>query len=285
MRNSKSVHLDIPSETEPDEWDTCRVTARDHADGIASHKRWYLSYADGFRNECTIDAAPLDLKRDHTLSVLEKARRIADEEGFAPPLARACLLAALYHDVARFAQYIRYRTFKDRESCNHAHLGMKILKREGRMEGEDPRLARLVLSGVCLHNRFALPPGLPEEIAAVAKVVRDADKLDILRVMHAHLERKPYNPTVVLSLGDDPGMFGEAVVRAVMEGRVASYGDLTCVNDMRLLLGTWLFDMNFPSSRRQFREDGHATAILADLPDRPPYLEPRRRLLACLDGA
>jgi hypothetical protein len=253
--------------------------AKDCREGIAPHVQWYQAYADRLRSRCPIDPEPIDLKRKHTLAVLGQAADIATAEGLSPCLTRACLLAALYHDVGRFEQYLRHGTFKDRESCNHAFLGMKILREEHRLDGERRPLADLVRIGVCLHNRFVLPPSLSGDAAVVAWVVRDADKLDILRVIHAHLEKKPYNPTVVLSLPDAPDISGEAVCRAVMDGRVAAYGDLTCVNDMRLLLGSWLFDMHFPSSRRRFREDGHAAAIIGEVPARPPFLAPRNLLL------
>ena len=124
---------------------------------------------------------------------------------FRPPLDRACLLAALYHDVARFEQYLRWHTFRDRESCDHGQWGVRILKREQRLEDEAPAVRTLVLVAVGLHNRFALPPGLPEGMARICHAVRDADKLDILRVMDEHLSGpRPYCPTVVLSLPDDP---------------------------------------------------------------------------------
>lgn len=148
---------------------------------------------------------PMDLKLRHTMAVLGNARRIAASEGFGVALTRACLLAALYHDVARFEQYLRYHTFKDRESCNHGQLGVKILKREARLAGEDAATRKIVLAAVGLHNRFALPAHLPRETELAAHVVRDADKLDILRIMDEHLGGPgPYSPTVVLNLPDDP---------------------------------------------------------------------------------
>lgn len=46
---------------------------------------------------------------------------------------------------------------------------------------------------------------MPEGVALAANVVRDADKLDILRVMDEHLSGPgPYNPTVVLQLPNEP---------------------------------------------------------------------------------
>ena len=250
---------------------------------IAEHEAWFQGYAGEQRALETGDASPIDLKLRHTLEVLATARAITAENAPAPELARACLLAALYHDVARFEQYRRYRTFRDRESCNHGLMGVKILKREGRLDGERPALRRRVLAAVGLHNRFALPPALPEDMALVTHVVRDADKLDILRVMHENLcGPKPYHPTVVLGLPDDRALVSDTVLRAAREGRVASYSDLTSVNDLRVLLGTWLFDMHFPASRRQFAAAGHARRLVEGLPDDAAYGGIRAELLGRL---
>lgn len=247
---------------------------------IAEHEAWFLDYAQKQRALETGDTNPIELKIQHSLEVLRTARTIVAESPMPPELRRTGLLAALYHDVARFEQYRRYRTFRDRESCNHGLMGVKILKREHRLDQENPLLRQRVLAAVGLHNRFALPPALPEEIALVTYVVRDADKLDILRIMHENLSgAKPYHPTVVLGLPDDPTMVSGAVLQAAREQRVASYADLRSVNDLRVLLATWLFDMHFTVSRRQFIAADHARRLLEGLPKDENYGETREILL------
>lgn len=251
---------------------------------IRDHKNWFMAYAT---EQCAKeeaaqqgDVAPMLLKLRHSHAVLENAERIVAGENFSPALGRVCLLAALYHDIGRFEQYLRYRTFKDRLSCDHGRLGVRILKHERCLGDEAPATRKAVLAAVGLHNRFALPSGLAEVTAAAAHVVRDSDKLDILRVMDEHLAGPgPYNPTVVLSLPDIPGLYSEAVLRAACENRVAAYADLRSVNDFRLLLGTWFFDMHFTSSRCQFVEDGHARNLVQGLPADAAYGGARRAML------
>jgi hypothetical protein len=255
---------------------------------ISGHEAWFAAYAARERAREAArpqgDPAPMDLKLTHTRAVLADARRIVASEALTPPLARACLLAALYHDVGRFEQYLRYHTFRDRDSCNHGQLGVRILKSEGLLDDEP--LRKIILAAVGLHNRFALPARVPQGVALAANVVRDADKLDILRVMDEHLRGPgPYNPTVVLQLPDDPRLCGPEVCRAALEGRVAAYADLHCVNDFRLLLGTWFFDMHFAASRRQFVTDGHALRLLHGLPDASPQAPARNALLQRLEAA
>ena len=247
---------------------------------IAEHEAWFLDYARAERALERDDPGPIDLKIQHTREVLSTARAIVAESPMPEEVGRACLLAALYHDVARFEQYRRYRTFRDRESCNHGLMGVRILKRERRLADEPRLLRQRVLTAVGLHNRFALPRALPAASALVTHVVRDADKLDILRVMHETLcGPKPYHSSVVLGLPDDPSLVSDKVLAAAREGRSAAYADLSSVNDLRVLLGTWLFDMHFPASRRQFAAAGHARALLEGLPENAAYGGTRAALL------
>ena len=171
---------------------------------ISSHLTWFKSYAAEKTAQEKGDTSPMNLKLRHSLNVLENARRIVEGEKFDAATARLCLLSALYHDVGRFEQYLRYHTFRDRESCNHGLMGVRILKAQGCLEQEPPETRKLVMAAVGMHNRFALPASTPPTVALITNVVRDADKLDILRIMDEHLGGPaPYNPTVVLQQPDD----------------------------------------------------------------------------------
>ena len=139
---------------------------------ISRHEAWFAAYAAREREkECRRDGgdpSPMDLKLHHTMQVLAHARAIVAGGRFAPPLDRACLLAALYHDVARFEQYLRWHTFRDRESCNHGQWGVRILKREQRLKDETPAVRKLVLAAVGLHNGAAQGQAQPQAPPPVA---------------------------------------------------------------------------------------------------------------------
>ena len=158
------------------------------------------------------------LKVEHTLRVAELADRIARESGFTPAGADACWLAGLLHDIGRFEQLRRWDTFRDGESADHAAIGIDVLF-EGAAYLDDPavvnvvpvpraddaafcgharktgalrafigeaasnsELASLVRAAVGYHSAFRLPGDLDARTRAVCDVIRDADKIDILRV-------------------------------------------------------------------------------------------------------
>lgn len=253
---------------------------------IHAHEDWFRAYVAAERAGERENPAPLDLKERHTASVLAHARAIVTEEPLTPAESRAALLGALYHDVARFEQYRRFRTFRDAESCNHGQWGVRILKQERRLDAETPDVRRLTLAAVGLHNRYALPAHLPKSFRLTICVVRDADKLDILRVMDESLHHPDAaTRTAVLSLPDTPGLYSSRVRDDALADRVASYGDLRSVNDFRVLLGTWLGDLHFTASRRRFLAEGHARHLVETLPEDDAYRAVRTHLLNRLDNS
>ena len=249
---------------------------------ISRHERWFAAYADRKIAEAGDGAGPMRLKCQHTNRVLANAQEIVAAEALPPQLARAALLAALYHDVGRFEQYLRYRTFNDRASCNHAITGVRILNQEGCLGGEECRF--LIAAAVALHNRFALPSPITEDLRRITLIVRDADKLDILRIMEEQVSGAGDCAEAMLyGLPDDPALASENIIKAALAGRVASYADLRSVGDFKLLLATWVFDMNFPASARRFAADGHARRLLESLAPDSAYAAARAALLARFD--
>lgn len=266
-------------------------------DGIEGHRQRFLAYTDGFRD--VPDAAPLRLKVEHTFRVFEHARLIVDslpeevsplkEYGEYSELCRASLLAALYHDCGRFPQFRQYRTFLDAKSVNHAVLSFKTMRDEGFLYEEQPRVQALAQCAVLLHNRYALPSKLSPEARFVTDVVRDADKLDIFRVMVSYLTSAlPERDAVLLHVKDEPENWSPNIAEDVLAGRIARYTDLRYVNDFRLLLGTWMHELRFTVTRRTLAESGLMETVISQLPDVPalrPALEKLKVMLENCRGS
>ncbi|MDR0826679.1 MAG: HD domain-containing protein [Desulfovibrio sp.] len=231
-------------------------------------RKRFLSYAEGYLSGSPEVDPYLKLKIDHSLRVYGNATDLLarEEELREDPLPRALLLAALYHDVGRFEQYMRYRTFSDAISCDHGALGAKIIKEQDFFADEDRDVGRLARAAVAAHNRPALPEVFERRYGLVLTALRDADKVDILRVIAEELagESNP-DAQVLMRLKNEEGAYSPLIVRALDEGRVAKYGDMRYVNDFRIVLCTWLWDLRFASSLRAVREGGYLVRIAAGL--------------------
>lgn len=235
------------------------------------YKKDFLQYARSHYCGDPEKDEPLELKVEHTLKVLAIAEELAESEAAFSEhaAARALRLSALFHDVGRFRQYRNYRTFSDVQSCNHALLGVRVIREQKFLASESKDMRHMVLSAVAAHNKLRIPQGVSGRVRDVLLGLRDADKLDILRVLANNLEPGKGNDTVLLHLEDVPGACSEPVLKALEEGRVALYTDMRYHNDFRILLCTWLHDLHFASSLRIARREGYYDRILAGLSPLP----------------
>ena len=175
--------------------------------------------------------------------------------------------AALYHDVGRFVQYRKYRTFKDGVSVNHAHLGFKTLRQGSFLQGLSGRQARVVLQAVFMHNRAALPRHLPEPLGTVLSIVRDADKVDIIGVLSAHFFQENGDDQVLtLGLSNDPGRYSQHILEQIRADSFVDYRQMVWVNDFKLLLCSWVYALTFATARNVLRNRGQIQQLLASLP-------------------
>lgn len=211
-------------------------------------------------------ARNLELKRDHTACVADFARRLASSVKMAPETAELVAIAAWLHDVGRFPQFTNYRTFSDADSVCHAALGVAEIDAAGILAVFSAEERRIIRSAVAWHNRFGLPDDARGPEREVAGMIRDADKLDIWRVMLDYYSKGGVrdNPAVVLGLPDDG--WSPEFVDSVLASRCAVSSRKRTLVDMQLLQLSWLFDLNCPHSFRLFSECDYLERLLGLLP-------------------
>lgn len=232
-------------------------------------------------------AAPGDgfayrLKIDHTMRVLDVAEVICAGEKLDERLTLACRLAALLHDVGRFPQYEMFRTFRDAQSTNHALLSVRHILRARLLDDAPNDIRRIVLGAVYLHNKRFLPPLRKTDLAAVARITRDSDKLDILKIMIDHFSHPQEHPEVVFSVKNVPEAYTPAIVETVLRRRCGDYNDLVYVNDFKIMIIGWLYDMNTRTALRLLRRRGHLETLFSLLPTDEVLTRLRERIFADL---
>ena len=231
--------------------------------------RRFGRYAESFAAPDGKLAVAHRLKLKHTMEVLDFARKIMRGEGVTD--ARAFFtgeLAALFHDLARFRQYERFRTFRDNADFNHGHAAAEMLETGGWLENVDPAVAAEAVYAVRHHNARTLPDDLPQAYAFTARLVRDADKLSIYHVVldyFLHRDEYDRDPAVSLELPETPAVDRELIAQ-IRQGKTGDYRRLACVNDFLINLFGWINDVNFAASKRLLVERDIFPRIRALLP-------------------
>lgn len=124
------------------------------------------------------------LKIDHTYRVCGLCQQIATQSGFDENDIELAWLTGLLHDVGRFEQLKRYGTFIDAQSIDHAEFGADILFQEGMIRDyiEDASEDELLEKTVRCHSAYRVPANYTAREKKFADLLRDADKIDILKV-------------------------------------------------------------------------------------------------------
>lgn len=231
---------------------------------------WFDRYAQTFTDGGGTDAGPMVLKRDHSLRVCEEIVRIGESLNLDGPEIRFAEVIALLHDIGRFEQYAVHRTFADRKSVNHAELGVRILDRQNVLAGLDAETAAEIRSAVACHNMAFLPGELDSRGRMFCLMLRDADKLDIWKVVTDYYGRTegPADTTIELDLPDTPGV-SDAVVRDLMEKRIVRSDHIRNLNDFKLLQVGWVYDIHFKVTVERLKEKSYLEKIRAVLPESP----------------
>ncbi len=138
------------------------------------------------------------LKIDHTYRVCGLCQQIATQSGFDENDIELAWLTGLLHDVGRFEQLKRYGTFIDAQSIDHAEFGADILFQEGKIRDyiEDTLEDELLEKTVRCHSAYRVPANYTAREKKFADLLRDADKIDILKVNIIVPFEEIYNVTI-----------------------------------------------------------------------------------------
>jgi len=254
-------------------------------DELIIFKNWFAGYCASFSTPVREDQRNISIKQDHTQQVCLNALRISSDLKLNEQETLLAETIALFHDIGRFLQYQQYKTFDDSISVNHAALGITVLLEDGVLQGLPKKDQELILHAVTLHNVFSLPEELDDRTRLFAQLARDADKLDIMRVVIQFFEQEAGDraEAVALGLPDAPG-YSPEVLASLMRGEMARKADLKLQNDFKLLQLAWLYDFNFASSLRMVLERGYIDQLAGMLPASEEFKRAVEHIRSYVDG-
>ena len=134
----------------------------------------------------------------HSYRVAEFSRLIAESVNLSEHDINTAWLIGILHDIGRFEQARRFGTFRDLISIDHAELGADILFKDGiirnfydGINGTDEEkydVAGKIELAIRVHNKLRIPDNLQDKEMTFCKIIRDADKTDIFRILAERAE-------------------------------------------------------------------------------------------------
>ena len=194
-------------------------------------------------------------KQTHSLRVMEISKQIAEGLQLSQEEIELATLIGLLHDIARFEQYTQFKTYKDLESFDHGDYGAKILQKDIRKYIETEQYDEIIIKAVKNHNKFKIEEGLTDKETLFAKIIRDADKIDIY-----------YQGVVRFWKGKEQEVENSIISEDVIEQiRNSSQTkrklkETPIDNVMRVI--AFIFDINFESSFKIMKKEDYINKIL-----------------------
>ncbi|MFO7936146.1 MAG: HD domain-containing protein [Kiritimatiellia bacterium] len=204
-------------------------------------RKKFNKHVDSFRNKKGILHPMLQLKLQHTAFVVKNAIAVMQGENWNRGQTPAVEVAAILHDIGRFSQFAEFGTFRDSESVDHAERGIDIIEKLNIFAGATPGTAERISKAIRWHNKKSIPAETAPETAALAHLIRDADKLDIFRVMEAAIKDGSIekNPEITWGL-DLRGAPNPELVEASIRGEAVDYKLIQSFTDFILIQIGWI---------------------------------------------
>lgn len=195
-------------------------------------------------------------KVTHTFRVEELCEKIAISIGMNEEEVNLAKLIGLLHDIARFEQYTIYKTYNDLKSIDHGDFGVEILERDNyiRKYIETNEYDEIILKAIKNHNKYDIEPDLDEKEKIFCKIIRDADKIDIM-----------YQATCEAWIDEIKIIEGQDITQEVMQDFFAEHTinrvNVKEVIDRVVVITALIFDLNFKESFKIIKENEYVDKI------------------------
>ncbi len=213
-------------------------------------KELFLNYTARFDSE----NGKIHLKIVHTLAVAEVMEKLAQRCALPEHTAHLAEIVAVFHDIGRFEQVVRYDTFLDHLSENHALLGIRVLREEGFLEmlSLSATEQEQVIAAIRNHNAYQIEDGLDPETLLLCRLIRDADKCDIFRVFAMEDMVDTMGETIAQV---EQERISDEVFEKIMNRQQVPKGIRKTGLDIWVGFLGFFFDLNFDASFEILREE------------------------------
>ena len=219
----------------------------------------FKSYTDNYDST----EPKVALKIEHSFKVCEIAEQIAKSLNLPAEDVELAWFMGLLHDIGRFEQLRRFGTFFDAKSIDHAELSADILFVDRYIENFDVTglpedWAALTELAIRAHNKLNIPENLTEREALFSNLLRDADKVDIFRV----IAEIPYKDRANFKNVPTRDKAREEIMQCVKEHRCVPRTFERTRFETSLSHGCMAFELVYPKSKELTKQQGYLAKII-----------------------
>ena len=138
---------------------------------------------EAYVHEFDLTNFDLERKYRHSYRVMKLMEQLAHSLKLSEEDVTLACIIGLLHDIGRFEQLKEVDSYDDTK-FEHADFGTQYLKTSHFLEQCHVPDAwhSIIFTAIQLHNKYQIPEHLDEKTLLFTKLIRDADKIDILRL-------------------------------------------------------------------------------------------------------
>ena len=195
----------------------------------------FKEYVDSFNSS----DKEITQRYNHSISVMELMGELAYRLNLEDEDIKLARLIGLLHDIGRFVQWDKYKTFKDKDSIDHAEVGADYLFKEGHIRDyiESDKYDSIIEKAIRNHNKFKIEDNLNDKELLFTKMIRDTDKIDIYK-------EDAINYEIVF----DAKEVNSEILKEFKDEKCISHDKCKNNSDMNICTLSFIFDINFNES-------------------------------------
>ncbi len=232
---------------------------------VVNLKRWFDRYVDNIVKNNPDKKENLELKRIHTHNVCKESLKIMQNYRKNQQCRLVSFIIALFHDLGRFEQYAVFSTFNDKISTNHADLSIKIITENDLLKNINEYTKDIIVKAIENHNKAKMQRYDDYKINFLSKVIRDADKIDIYRIITQNYLSQNPNDSINLGLKNSD-LITDDVYKKILNKTSPFYEDLNTIVDLKILHLSWVFDINFTYTLQKIKKEAYLEKIFSTMP-------------------
>jgi putative nucleotidyltransferase with HDIG domain len=213
-----------------------------------------------------------EMKIDHIMRVSENCKKIAISLELKEEKIQLAELIGLLHDIGRFEQYRIFdkNILDNSKKFDHGEAGVEILKKDNyiRKYIEENTNDNIIYTAIYEHNKYELPKDLPKEVELFCKIIKDADKLDLIYEANEIYWQDSERIKQV-----EEGKLSEKMLKDFYEYKLTDNRNRVSETDQILRFASFVFDINFLCSFKILKENDNISKMI----DRFNYQVPKTR--------
>ncbi len=242
-------------------------------------RQQFEDYVNSFAGLTEEQKKNFSIKKEHSLRVAEIANTLSEKQKFSETDQNLAYIIGLFHDIGRFKQLIEYNTFHDAKSIDHADFGVDVLKDEGLFNGLNEEQIEIALLAIQYHNKRELPKEVNGDARLLAQMIRDADKLDILKVLTDYYANPKAEPNHTLTWEMPAGnIVSPQVAKQILKGSLVAKENVANQLDIKVMQLSWVYDFNFKASFELLMKNRYLEKIYGSMPKNDTVIEIYRKV-------